>query len=285
MSLPLSADRDLEPVAGTVATPLGEPPTDAEIGDLLAPAGLRLVERVQQDVRLPPLPEYVSPASARPEHLPSTPPTPHSRCQRAGTRTAYGGSRSPKPSVARSTRPTKPLSAAAGTCSANAGWKSSWSPPRSTSTASTRPGSRSRAAARCRCADHLTAVLAGPAARVAAEVTAQAEREHLSASRREAVDACDRYLTGHLDQLRYDVALANGWPIATGAVEGACRHLIADRLDITGARWGLPGAEAVLRLRAGVSNGDLEPYWRFHTRHEHERIYPDSAPQQFALTA
>jgi hypothetical protein len=42
--------------------------TDAEIGDLLGPAGLRLVERVQQEVQLPPLPEYVSPASARPEH-------------------------------------------------------------------------------------------------------------------------------------------------------------------------------------------------------------------------
>lgn len=77
-------------------------------------------------------------------------------------------------------------------------------------------------------ADHLTAILAGHAARVAAEMTAQAEREHLSASRREAVDACERYLTGHLDQLHYDTALNNGWPIATGAVEGACRHLTVD---------------------------------------------------------
>jgi hypothetical protein len=134
-------------------------------------------------------------------------------------------------------------------------------------------------------ADHLTAVLAGQAARTAEEMTAQAVEEHLPAARRDAVDACHRYLTGHLDQLHYDTALNNGWPIATGAVEGACRHLIADRLDITGARWGLPGAEAVLRLRAVVANGDLEPYWRFHTRQEHARIYPDAYPQQFALTA
>jgi hypothetical protein len=89
-------------------------------------------------------------------------------------------------------------------------------------------------------ADRLTAILSGHAVRAAAEMTAQAKREHLSAARREAVDACHRYLTGHLDELRYDTALSNGWPIATGAVEGACRHLIADRLDITGARWGLP---------------------------------------------
>ncbi len=116
-------------------------------------------------------------------------------------------------------------------------------------------------------------------------MTTEAKRKQLPAARREAVDACRRYLTGHLDQLHYDTALDNGWPIATGAVEGACRHLIADRLDITGARWGLPGAEAVLRLRAIVANGDLERYWRFHTRKEHARIYPDSDPQQFALTA
>lgn len=103
-------------------------------------------------------------------------------------------------------------------------------------------------------------------------MTGQAEREHLSASRREAVDACERYLTGHLDQLHYDTALNNGWRIATGAVEGACRHLIADRFDITGASWGLPGAEAVLRLRAVVSNGDLDPYWRYHAAREHERL-------------
>ncbi|MFF4830147.1 ISKra4 family transposase [Streptomyces sp. NPDC001312] len=134
-------------------------------------------------------------------------------------------------------------------------------------------------------ADHLTAILAGHAARAAHDMTAQAEREHLSAARRQVVDVCERYLTGHLDQLHYDTALGNGWPIATGAVEGACRHLIADRLDITGARWGLPGAEAVLRLRAVVSNGDLDPYWRYHAAHEHERLYPTPDQQSFTLTA
>jgi hypothetical protein len=80
-------------------------------------------------------------------------------------------------------------------------------------------------------ADRLTMILAGQAAHTAADMTSQAEREHLPAARREAVDACHRYLTGHLDQLRYDTALGNGWPIATGTVEGTCRHLIADRLD------------------------------------------------------
>lgn len=134
-------------------------------------------------------------------------------------------------------------------------------------------------------ADHLTAILADHAARTAAEMTAQAERQRLPATQREAVDACHRYLTGHLDQRGYGTALEAGWPIATGAVEGACRHLIADRLDITGARWGLDSAEAVLRLRTVVANGDDETYWRFHTNREHQRLYPSPHQQAYDLTA
>ncbi|MGW0537857.1 ISKra4 family transposase [Streptomyces sp. NPDC003032] len=134
-------------------------------------------------------------------------------------------------------------------------------------------------------ADKLTAILAGYADRAAAEMTAQATDEHLPAARRDAVTACIRYLTGHLDQLRYDTALKNGWPIATGAVEGACRHVIADRLDITGARWGLDGAEAVLQLRALITNGDFEDYWTFHTAREHRRLYPSPDQQHYSLTA
>jgi hypothetical protein len=71
----------------------------------------------------------------------------------------------------------------------------------------------------------------------------------------------------------YDTALAAGWPIATGVIEGACRHLIGDRLDITGARWGLHGAEAVLKLRAVHTNGDLDAYWAFHLAQEHRRVH------------
>jgi hypothetical protein len=59
----------------------------------------------------------------------------------------------------------------------------------------------------------------------------------LTADQRNGADTCVRYLTSKHDLLRYDQALAAGWPIATGVIEGACRHL-GDRLDITGARWG-----------------------------------------------
>jgi hypothetical protein len=67
-------------------------------------------------------------------------------------------------------------------------------------------------------------------------------------------------MSGKDECLRYDQAPTAGRPIATGVIEGACRHLTGDRLDITGALWGLDGAEAVLTLRAVISNGDFDDY-------------------------
>ena len=65
--------------------------------------------------------------------------------------------------------------------------------------------------------------------------------------------------------------LAAGYPIATGVIEGACRYLVRDRMDLTGARWRLVGAEAVLKLRALRASGDFDPYWEFHEAREYER--------------
>jgi hypothetical protein len=58
------------------------------------------------------------------------------------------------------------------------------------------------------------------------------------------------------------------------------RHLIGDRLDITGARWGLDGAEAILTLRAVISNGDFDDYWGYHLAQEHQRLYPGTTQGQ-----
>ena len=117
-----------------------------------------------------------------------------------------------------------------------------------------------------------------------AEMTTQAEAKKLPAARREQVTTCHGYLTGHLDQLHYATALKAGWPIATGAVESACRHLIADRLDITGARWGLTGAEAILQLRAPITNGDFDNYWIYHAAQKHRRLYLAHDQQSYDLT-
>jgi hypothetical protein len=100
------------------------------------------------------------------------------------------------------------------------------------------------------------AILAGQARQVTSSLTAQAGQRQLTESQQAGVAECARYLENNQEYLRYDEALASGWPIATGVVEGACRHLIGDRLGIAGSRWGIEGAEAILRLRAVTGNGD-----------------------------
>ena len=95
-------------------------------------------------------------------------------------------------------------------------------------------------------------VLRGQATSVARGIRQSASKRKLE--KREAMDKCAGYL-GYLcknkSQLCYDEALSEGLPIASGVIEGACRHLINDRMDVTGARWSLPG---------GVVAGELHPY-------------------------
>ena len=79
------------------------------------------------------------------------------------------------------------------------------------------------------------------------------------------------YLENKQPFMDYPRALANGWPIATGVIEGACRHLVQDRMGITGARWGLAGAQAMLWLRAIAASGDTTAYWDWHIGQEHQR--------------
>jgi len=78
-------------------------------------------------------------------------------------------------------------------------------------------------------------------------------------------------------RLQYDqaLALAYGLPIATGVIEGACRYLVKDRMDITGARWSLGQAKAILKLRSLKVSGDLAAYLAFHFEQKHKPITPD----------
>ena len=120
---------------------------------------------------------------------------------------------------------------------------------------------------------HASAVLDGKSTRVAGAIRRAATMAKLDRAKRAGADACATYLTNKSQYLDYPTALAKGWPIATGVIEGACRHLVKDRMDLTGARWGLSGAEAILRLRALRSNGDFEDYWRYHLVQERCRVH------------
>lgn len=121
--------------------------------------------------------------------------------------------------------------------------------------------------------DRALAVLRGGARDVAAGIRRRATTAGLSKPKRKKADDCAKYLINKAAYLDYPTALAAGWPIATGVIEGACRHLVADRMDITGARWSVEGAEAVLKLRAVRSNGDFDKYWRWHLDQEQRRVH------------
>jgi hypothetical protein len=134
-------------------------------------------------------------------------------------------------------------------------------------------------------AGHALRILAGEADTVIAALNQQATDADLTPQQRSGVDTCIGYLHAKRELLGYHTALARGWPIATGVIEGACRHLVGDRLDITGARWGLDGAEAVLKLRALVINGDFDRYWRYHLVQEHRRVHQARYQHPPALAA
>ena len=93
------------------------------------------------------------------------------------------------------------------------------------------------------------------------------------------------YLQNKQAWMDYPRALAEGWPIATGVIEGACRHLVQDRMGITGARWGLEGAQAILWLRALRANGDLDAYWDWHITQEHQRNHLSRYQDSLGLAA
>ena len=122
--------------------------------------------------------------------------------------------------------------------------------------------------------DRAAAVLAGRASDVAIGLRRAATRQQLSQNERKPVDRTANYIENNQQRLQYDQALAQGLPIATGVIEGACRHLVKDRMDITGARWGLERAEAILKLRSLKISGDLPAYMAFHFSREAKRNYP-----------
>lgn len=124
-------------------------------------------------------------------------------------------------------------------------------------------------------AEHARMLLEGvDPSMVAAGMRRSATRRKLET--RAAVDKCAGYMIKRRAYLGYGIALAQGLPIATGVIEGACRHIVRDRLDCCGARWGVEGAEAVLKLRALKASGDFDDYWAFHLLREHQRNHASS---------
>jgi hypothetical protein len=96
-----------------------------------------------------------------------------------------------------------------------------------------------------------------------------------------------RYLSNNRDYMHYQDYLAKGYPIGTGVIEGACRHLVKDRFERAGMRWSTLGAQVMLDLRAVYLNGDWHDFQRFRRRKAHQKRYgslhPDVLPEELML--
>jgi hypothetical protein len=109
----------------------------------------------------------------------------------------------------------------------------------------------------------------------------------LSKHKQTTLNKVIRYLSNNRDYLHYQDYLAKGYPIGTGVIEGACRHLVKDRFERAGMRWSMVGAQVMLDLRAVYLNGDWEGFQRFRRRQTHQQRYaslhPDVVPEELML--
>ncbi len=97
--------------------------------------------------------------------------------------------------------------------------------------------------------------------------------EQLSGPRRKVVRSAVEYLENNKAHLRYDEYLAAGYPIGSGVAEGACRHLVKDRMEQTGMRWTMEGAQAMLHVRALYLNDQWEEFLEHRVEQEQTRLY------------
>ena len=112
---------------------------------------------------------------------------------------------------------------------------------------------------------------------VVADLRTLADGPTLSPAIRALLARTAGYYERNAPHMRYDAHLASGWPIGTGAVEGACRHLVKDRLEQAGMRRTRCGAQALLDLRAVRLNGQWDAYRRSHRQQQHQRRHPGTS--------
>ena len=117
-------------------------------------------------------------------------------------------------------------------------------------------------------------ILNGKVGSVIRGLRQMATRSGLTGRKREQLERICQYFESHRSRMRYDEYLAGGYPIATGVIEGACRHVVKDRMERTGMQWVLEGAQAMLDLRTVHLGGHWDDFCAYRTKKESERLYP-----------
>jgi hypothetical protein len=121
--------------------------------------------------------------------------------------------------------------------------------------------------------DHTLQLLSGQTKHLIAEFRSLAKLPKISKRKRTQLLTTANYFERNLPFMDYPTYLSNGWPIASGVIEGACRHFVKDRCELSGMRWLQSGAEHLLRLRAVAENNDWDDYQLYRKQQRHQRLY------------
>jgi hypothetical protein len=120
---------------------------------------------------------------------------------------------------------------------------------------------------------YLRKLLEGNVGRVIGGIRQMVTKGGLPKRKREKAEKYLNYFVERSAYMKYDEYLAAGYPIGSGVVEGACRHLVKDRMEQTGMRWRIAGAQAVLSLRAIYVNDDWDTFHADRIQTEQRKLY------------
>jgi hypothetical protein len=120
---------------------------------------------------------------------------------------------------------------------------------------------------------HTLQLLSGKPEQLIAEFRELAKQPKISKRKRTQLLTTANYFERNLSFMDYPTYLSHGWPIASGVIEGACRHFVKDRCELSGMRWLQSGAENLLRLRAVAENNDWDDYHAYRKQQRHQRLY------------
>lgn len=121
--------------------------------------------------------------------------------------------------------------------------------------------------------ERILRILRGKVGQVVKGLRQMATKRRLKGQRQQTILSVAAYYYRNRSRMRYDVYLRNGYPIASGSVEGACKNLVKDRMERSGMRWTLTMAEAMLQLRAVYLSDHFEEYWSYHVDQDQKRLF------------
>ena len=127
--------------------------------------------------------------------------------------------------------------------------------------------------------EHTLQILSGQTEQLIANFRQMAQDSQYSATQQAQLTKTANYFERNLPYMNYPAYLQLGWPIASGVIEGACRHFVKDRCELSGMRWEQSGVESLLRLRAVAENDDWDDYHHFRKHQRHLRLYNSTYPE------